>query len=190
MTVESLRMKEAAIRNEFQRIAQRCSNEGKAKVHEEKFTTILRHNGYDQKTVRRIKLSKTKQTTDKPREDPVYFKIPYISDGVNKKVERAFKSENLNVRIYHKPQTIRNALKRPSIPEECQLKNCPLKDPKLCHRKMVKYKIKCKKNATPTTSGARYENYILGSRNIWNKKHHPSTNTWKYARTKKSKYVF
>ena len=76
----------------------------------------------------------------------MYFKMPFISDNVNHKVVKAFKSEGINVRICHQSFTLRQALRpKNPFPTSCALLNCPLKDPRKCYQRKVVYEIKCNK---------------------------------------------
>ena len=40
----------------------------------------------------------------------MYFKIPFISDGLDREITELFRKENINFRITHKAYTLRNAL--------------------------------------------------------------------------------
>ncbi len=68
----------------------------------------------------------------KRSENPVFLNFPYINDSTDKKVKRILHRENLDVIIYNRNKTLRQALaSRPNSKEieECKLQDCPLKNP-------------------------------------------------------------
>jgi hypothetical protein len=74
----------------------------------------------------------------------LFFKMPFISDRLTQKVKRIFKQEGLSTIVYSKQQNLRQTLNRKSNNSmTCSLSNCPLSDPKLCHRTNVVYQVQC-----------------------------------------------
>ena len=91
------------------------------------------------------KQNNKKKKKRNPNNDNVFnFKIPFISNNINRKITNAFKSEGINVRLCHQSYTLRNALKQPdALPTMCKLLNCPISNPKLCYQRKVVYQLKC-----------------------------------------------
>ena len=145
------------IKNERQRIYQRCSNIDTFNKHMTNFNTILRHNGYPEEylqlTKRRLDAkhssrgSKKKQEqkmANRKKEHQFFFRFPYISDKIDHQIKKIFKRENMNVQITRRTRTLRNCLNAGKHQTStCKLKDCPIRDNNICHRKMVIYRLTC-----------------------------------------------
>ena len=137
------------IRNERSRIMKNCSTNKEAKVHLDQFNNVLKNNGYPETFIHNPNTfpnNKHKRSNKKFRPSPdqyAYFNFPYISDTINRKLSRCFIREGLNVRLYHKNFSLRNALKvKTTNNRSCKKKNC-IVEGNLCFRKNVVYKITC-----------------------------------------------
>lgn len=84
-----------------------------------------------------------------------YLTLPFISDSIDRKIKKVFKSEHINIRIYRKPRTLRQILRKRRPQQPCQMKNCPLRSD-ICLRKMVVYEIKCSCGASYIGSTIRH----------------------------------
>ena len=81
----------------------------------------------------------TKTTNAKPE---FYFEFPFINDNIDRKIKRIFKEEELPISIYRKSHTLKQALSK-QIEETCTLKNCYIKNSKICTTKNCVYEAKC-----------------------------------------------
>jgi hypothetical protein len=136
------------IKNETQRISERCCNDENKEMHLEAFENKLRRNGYSQNFIEKCKVPKRRR--NRPPEangkPPLYFNMPFIADGLNLKIKRIFQQEGLNVRVYSKNKSLRQLLATKRTDNEtCSMNQCPVADPKLCHRRNVVYQIRCTK---------------------------------------------
>ncbi len=80
------------IKNETQRISERCYNDENKEVHLKAFEDKLRKNGYSQNFIEKCKVPKRHrnrppEANSKP---PLYFNMPFITDGLNLKIKRIF----------------------------------------------------------------------------------------------------
>ena len=79
-----------------------------------------------------------KRKTDKG--DVVYFNFPFLGDRIQTKIYKVFRDAQLPVRIYNKSQTLRGALKQKEPPGRCTMKDCPIKEERLCLQRNCVYK--------------------------------------------------
>jgi hypothetical protein len=139
------RVKLSIIRNERQRIRERCTEAATRRVHEHAFDTLLRRHGYPAPMIQQSRASQTPTPCSSSRTTGrgfFYLKLPFLSDTVNHKLKRIFLSEGINIRLAQRGFSLRDALKhrRESLP--CHLRDCPLESA-LCMRKNIVYELKC-----------------------------------------------
>jgi hypothetical protein len=145
------KMKFDIIRNERRRIAERCSQDDKAIVHNNKFNKTLSANGYPSwfinKTQRRITNDRTTQQRENSNNQQFfYMRLPFINDQINWMIKRIFRDEDIPVRFYHKNKSLRQMLKKPTNDSViCSMSGCPMRDTHLCFKQGVVYKITCLK---------------------------------------------
>ena len=158
-----MRSKLNYIRNEKNRIRSRCSDNRYLKKHLTHFDSVLRLNGYPERLVRNrliqgrsrpIENEDHRSVTDEQPISYSYFNVPFFSDTLNNKIRRAFRREDLNVRLSHKTYSLRSALSSNHRNRRtCNKKDCVLSE-ELCFRKNVVYRItcgKCSKNYIGST---------------------------------------
>jgi hypothetical protein len=136
------------IKNEMQRISERCYDDESKEMHHKAFEGKLKKNGYTQNFIEKCRIPKRRR--NRPPESnsrpPLYFNMPFINDGLNLRIKRIFQQEGLNVRVYSKNKSLRQLLAaKQTCNETCSLNQCPVTDPKLCHRKNVVYQVRCTK---------------------------------------------
>ena len=88
------------IRNERQRISERCSNAEIHKQHENNFNKTLQLNGYPDSMIKKTNNKRRKRS--KANFDGIYFPFPYVSEKVDNQIKNVFHRENINVRITKK----------------------------------------------------------------------------------------
>jgi len=139
------RQKQAAINNESKRIAERCSMEKQRKDQLNQFRERLRNNGYS--SYHAIPGSNSNGRSRQPEANipTFYINMPFLSDGTEAKIRRAFRRHNINVRLYRRSQTIQSYLKpRPTpVQSQCQLNGCLINKTTMCHAQNVVYEISC-----------------------------------------------
>ena len=64
---------------------------------------------------------------------------------MDNKIKHIFRREEINVRLTRKIKTLGNILRKKGENNTCKLKNCAIKDPKLCFRRNAVYEVKCDK---------------------------------------------
>ena len=140
----SLRSKENIINNEIKRREVRCSEADLKEKHLQEFQQTLQRNGYPANfNHNKPRPPRNSNKNQRTTEQPIYFELPYISDRIDNKVKRIFKETGMNIRLYRRSYTLRNALKTNTI-QQCDKSNCPLKH-KLCLKKNIVYKLTCAK---------------------------------------------
>ena len=158
-------MKVAAIKNETKRICERSTSESDQVNCLKGFKRMLRLNGYSEHAIETHCTSTTRRP--RPRRDlPThYLSFPFISDYTDRKIKRLFRNEGINIRVYHRQKSLRQALKQPSAsPNTCRMKNCPLNN-RDCLRKMVVYGMGC-------TCGAYYIGSTIRTLHTRVREHH------------------
>ena len=92
--------------NERRRIQQRCSTQTTSDKHDREFDDMLRLNGYPEKAIDESKRPQSRQRDPQTQNTEwLHFKIPFISDRLDRKIIKIFRRENLPVRIAHKSHT-------------------------------------------------------------------------------------
>ena len=131
-SAQPLKFKNNIIRNERNRISQRCTASSAKEKHNKEFDNILRLKGYSHDLIDSTKSTKSipqvlqadPQPTDKT--DWFYFKIPYVSDTVDYKLRKIFRQEGLPIRVAHKSSTLRQMLTPLKTNKTCDRINCPM----------------------------------------------------------------
>ena len=141
------RQKAAAIRNERQRIEARCnhlSKERNTAALEEK----LKANGYTANDLQRANLTgrrrRRTQRTTHGAEAIHYIDLPFLGEGAEHRIRRAFQREGVNIRIYRRSTSILDIV-RPRQPEirRCTWDACPTTSSSQCFVKNCVYQITC-----------------------------------------------
>jgi hypothetical protein len=137
------------IRNERKRILNNCSNVRDAEQHLSDFDSVLKINDYPSHFINNYythpNTADSHATERRVSENVSYLNFPFITDGINRKIVKCFRKEGLNVRLYHKSYSLRNALKsKRENSKSCSKRGCSLDD-RLCFRKNVVYKVTCDK---------------------------------------------
>lgn len=138
------RQKEAAIHNEQKRIERRSDGEDR-ETNRAAFETKLRENGYSESDLQRLKRTNRGRRPSRARQDRVhYIDLPYFGDKAERRIRKAFKQENINIRIYRRSNTLLDVV-RPKQPEtrRCTWATCSTREKALCFRKNCVYKITC-----------------------------------------------
>ena len=142
-----MQMKTNVIKNEIERIKDRCSYETDFQTNLRQLEKMLSANDYPNQTIRRMTASrhKPKKKEKERRENMIHVRLPYISDKIDNKIKNIVKRNNLPIQIYHNTRTLRHCVNTNEVTTECQMKDCEVKNKKLCNIKKVVYKIKCDK---------------------------------------------
>ena len=132
------------IRNEKQRIRERCSSHTREEQHLKTFDEVLNKNGYPRQVVAACDNQPRRRKQKRENGNVLYFHMPFVSDRLNQKVRRIFHQEGFNTIVYSKNKNLRSWLTPKSrAPPSCSLNGCPISDPKLCFRKSVVYQVQC-----------------------------------------------
>ena len=139
------------IKNERNRINHRCSSPTKRNSHQEKFDNLLRLNGYPQHSIDKTHISTNNtsvptntRTLQSTNTEWLYLTTPFISEKFDHKLKSIFKQEGFNIRIVHKSNTLRQALRTKRTQNTCKLTNCIISNTKCCQRGVI-YKVTCHK---------------------------------------------
>jgi hypothetical protein len=139
--------KRRIIMNEWRRLRNRCSTAEEKRETREKFIRKLKFNGHEQ--IPFLSLDNHPNAAY-PGEDRkvFYLSIPFISDAVNRRIQKSVKDLGHNVRITHKSVNLSNILYKPILHPptrnaNCNLNGCKINDAKLCFKSMVVYEAKC-----------------------------------------------
>ena len=140
--------KMAIIRNERNRITERCTNPNSKNEHLQNFDNILRLNGYPESFIHRSKQGTTKTSRNiNTNNDKCYLKMPFISEKVNFKIKRILKAEKLSIGLAQKSTTtLRSVLRsRHNTDNNCRMSACPIRNNKICFQTNVVYQVTCSK---------------------------------------------
>ena len=140
------RMKIQVIKNEIRRIHTRCTDPIDALSNLNAFSEVLTSNGYSANSVLAYERNGGRRRTRKPQAnvvEPVYLRLPFVSDGMDGKIRRIIRKYDLPIRIYHKPKTLRRMLQLKCEKSVCNLKSCPLNDSSKCDVRNCVYELKC-----------------------------------------------
>ena len=118
----SFASKVACIKNEIQRISERCTKSDERSAHLREFRTVLAKNGYPAHTITTITEAKKIQRRREEIRDFAYFNLPFLNDNIQRRVAKAFRDHDLPVRVFSRSRTMKNALQKAKEPMECTLK--------------------------------------------------------------------
>ena len=110
------------------------------------FNTKLRANGYTAEDLRRFDLTRRRRRPRRTHpEGPFYYlDLPFLGEGAERRIRRAFAREGVNVRLYRRSTTILDTV-RPKRQElrQCSWPACPTSNEALCFVKNCVYEITC-----------------------------------------------
>jgi hypothetical protein len=140
-----LAAKLSCIQNERRRISDRCSSSIDTRRHQEDFDNILRTNGYPEHVLRppAARKRKTPRKRSPAGAKWIYFQFPFVSDGIQRRVQGIFNKNGLPVRVFDRNFTLRSALKRKESQAACNIKGCTIASSTLCHIKRCVYQLQC-----------------------------------------------
>ena len=137
--------KAAAIRNEQKRIASRSGGEDR-QINQVAFLEKLQANGYRDEDISRVNPARRRRRRNRAHQDGTthYIDLPFLGDGTERKIKRAFAREGINIRIYRRSTTILDVV-RPKQPEirKCKWTTCPTKEAAKCFVQNCVYQITC-----------------------------------------------
>ena len=109
------------------------------------FKNLLRKNDYPEKFITRILQDnhKRKKRNKVINNEFFYLDIPFINDSFNNIIKRIYEKDNIHVRIYHKQKSLRGILNRNTNKNNCNIKDCLIRDENICFVKNCVYKINC-----------------------------------------------
>lgn len=157
--------------NERNRIERNTTNSDQQLLNQLNFDQVLKLNGYPENIIKKsyeIKNKRDKKNNKKNKNDekPHYLSIPFISNSFNASIRNVFKKENINVRLSHRSNTMRNNLsKKLESVKLCEKNNCTLRN-NLCLIKNCVYKMTCQNcqssyiGSTTRELHTRYEEHI------------------------------
>ena len=133
--------KAAFIRNEHQRITQRCSDENDRIEETSKFQNRLTTRGYTREFVNAAisrRNTSDSSNNDDPIDEAMFIKFPYINDSIDRKIKTVLKRARIDARITRRGRNIRSMLSK-SNENQCT-SNCGTKN---CQHKQVVYQFDC-----------------------------------------------
>jgi hypothetical protein len=136
--------KTAAINNEKRRIGARSERQNEA-ANAAAFNEKLRANGYTDHDLQQLNSTTRRRRRGRTlRGQPHYIDLPYLGEGAEHKIRRAFQREDINIRIYRRSITILDVV-RPRQPEvrRCAWSPCPTKATAECFIKNCVYEVTC-----------------------------------------------
>ena len=169
-------MKKAVIRNEVQRISERSSSSEDREINISRFRSVLQLNNYPSDFI-----DHTFQNVHPPQRSHsdkhfFYLRLPFLSDFINSRISRIFKKYNLPVRLYHRSNKLRYALKRPHK-KKCNLTSCSMSSSGLCFTTKCVYRLECVK------CSATYIGSTIRPLHIRVREHHNSARSSVHAHT-------
>ena len=138
------------VQNEAKRIADRCSSNADANANIAQFKQQLEVNEYPSNFIqtslkpKRNRRRRRRRQAATDTQQKFNFKVPYISDTINRQISKAFSKENIPVRLCHRTNSLRDALRVKQTPNtSCTKQHCPIKHTNMCYMKNVVYQITC-----------------------------------------------
>ena len=140
--------KVATIRNEKTRIAARGGDNDSNRTA---FLGKLRENGYTTSDLGRINASSRRRTRARPEGPIHYINLPFLGEGPERRIRRAFAREGIRIRIYRRSTTLQQVV-RPRQPEirRCIWPDCPTRAAGNCFTNNCVYLVTC------SSCGLRY----------------------------------
>jgi hypothetical protein len=130
------------IKNEWQRIASKCSSEIQLSKHAIDFKGRLSKNGHQLNATRLHPIKPSQHQAPNPQEPIFYMSIPFISNEITHNIKRSLSHLGLHIRIAHRGKHLHQILSNRRNPETCHLNGCILNN-HLCFTKGAVYMIKC-----------------------------------------------
>jgi hypothetical protein len=146
---EPLSRKISYIRNEAKRIRRNCLQRTDTKRHINKFKFILRSNGYPWWLINESMGNEDDGNTDddkEKKEQPYYISFPFINEKINREITKISRKMKINIRCAYNNKNLASILKpkmETSTTKHCAMKNCQIKDKKLCFVKYIVYEAIC-----------------------------------------------
>ena len=137
--------KTATIKNERKRIEVRSSDHNRNKMHQAAFTNKLLDNGYSKGDIQRIdQAGRRRRGVPRPEGKTFYIDLPFLGEGAERKIRRAFTREGINIRIFRRSTTILDIV-RPKSREirRCPWTTCPTRAADVCFVKNCVYQVTC-----------------------------------------------
>jgi hypothetical protein len=129
------------IKNEWQRMKNRCSDSPSFKQHETNFIKRLRKNCHNY-NARKFSTVTPQLNLSHNSHKSFYLNIPFVNDSVDFKIRKLVSEMGVHIRISHGSSRLRHTLSRKRNEETCTVANCKL-NCSLCLVKETVYLIKC-----------------------------------------------
>ena len=169
-------MKESVIRNEVRRITKRSSSNEDREKNIFRFNSVLQLNNYPPEFIDRTCKNIRPPRRVNNEKHFFYLRLPFLSDFISSRISRIFRKYNLPVRLYHRSNKLRYALKRPHD-KKCNLNSCVISSSGLCFITMCVYRLECE------TCSATYIGSTIRPLHIRIKEHHNSPRSSVYSHT-------
>ena len=139
--------KRRIIINEWRRLRSRCNTTEEKRNTREKFIRKLKLNGHESIPFLSIENHHNAAFPSEDRKS-FYLSIPFISDAVNRRIQKAVRVLGHNIRITHRSVNLSHILHKPILHTptrngNCNLNGCKVNNVKLCFKSMVVYEAKC-----------------------------------------------
>ena len=140
------KQKKNIIENECRRIVSRCSYEEDAKSHLSNFKNTLINMAYPNSYIKDKNIEYYKHSKiPKSQRSKLFFRIPFITEKINKEIKKILSSEGLPFCLAQKTKTMTQELqKKDFLKSKCNKKNCRLHN-EMCMKKKCVYNISCEK---------------------------------------------
>ena len=168
--------KRAIIRNEVRRISARSSNNKDCENNILRFKDVLKLNGYPSEFIDRTTKNIPPSRRQQSDKHFFYLRLPFLSDYVNSRIARIFKKYDLPVRVYHRSNKLRYALKK-RYNKECTLPNCSMSSTGHCLTTYCVYRLECE------GCSATYIGSTIRPLHIRVREHHNSSRSSVYSHT-------
>ena len=120
--------KENIIKNEANRIINKCSVEEDKEGHIATFKGELRDRGYNINTVEQLLTQTETERRNNRRVNKHWFWFPYINEHFDREVKKIIKSSGFPIGIWRKERTLRQILNKThnnnSCPNNCSIEKC------------------------------------------------------------------
>ena len=130
------------IKNEWQRIVNKCSSETQLQKHAMDFKGRLLKNGHQLNATRLHPKRPSHHQAPNPQEPIFYLSIPFISNEMTHNIKRSLSYLGLNIRVTHRGKHLHQIFSNRRNQETCHLNGCILTN-HLCFTKGAVYMIKC-----------------------------------------------
>ena len=110
------------------------------------FEEKLRSNGYSEDDIKACSRERRRPNRRRERSTGTvhYMHLPFLGEGAERKIRRAFLKEGVNIRLVRRSTTILDVV-RPRQPEvrKCKWDSCPTKEASTCFVRNCVYEITC-----------------------------------------------